>query len=142
MRVVHGLGVTWRLFTVGENGKQNSGMVNFNPKSRLPFAQFSFEKRPRKPETGVKDEFEDLEHHNRIFDTFMSLVHSLQDHEEPALQRFYIASGNHSTGTTLTETCSFHFRTVHFTTLSKMVNDLCVPVSNAFCPNLSLNHPP
>ena len=23
-----------------------------------------------------------------------------------------------------------------------MVNDLCVPVSNAFCPNLSLNHPP
>ena len=88
MRVVHGLGVTWRLFTVGENGKQNSGMVNFYPKSSLPFAQFSFEKRPRKPETGVKDGFEDLEHHNRIFDTFMSLVHSLQDHEGPALQRF------------------------------------------------------
>ena len=44
MRVVHGLAVTWRLFTVGENGKQNSGMVNFNPKSRLPFAQLSFEK--------------------------------------------------------------------------------------------------
>ena len=88
MRVVHGLGVTWRLFTVGENGKQNSGMVNFYPKSSLPFAQFSFEKRPRKPETGVKDGFEDLEHHNRIFDTFMSLGHSLQDHEGPALQRF------------------------------------------------------
>ena len=88
MRVVHGLAVTWRLFTVDENGKQNSGMVNFNPKSRLPFAQFSFEKRPRKPETGVKDGFEDLEHHNRIFDTFMSLVHSLQDHEGPSLQRF------------------------------------------------------
>ena len=58
------------------------------------------------------------------------------------LYRGSITSGNHSTGTTLTETCSFYFRTAHFTTLSKMVNDLCVPVSNAFCPNLSLNHPP
>ena len=58
------------------------------------------------------------------------------------LYRGSIASGNHSTGTTLTETCSFYFRTAHFTTLSKMVNDLYVPVSNAFCPNLFLNHPP
>ena len=46
------------------NGTQNSGLVNFVPESRLPFVQISsiFQKRPRRPEPGFKDGFEDMEH--------------------------------------------------------------------------------
>ena len=44
--------------------KQNSRQVNFVPDSRLPFHKSapSTEKRPRKPETGIKDGFEEMEH--------------------------------------------------------------------------------
>ena len=38
--------------------KHSSGLVNFAPESRLPFTG----KRPRKPETGIKDGFEEMEH--------------------------------------------------------------------------------
>ena len=47
-------------FTVWVNGSQSSGLVNFFPESRLhrPFTG----KRPRRPETGIKDGFEKTEH--------------------------------------------------------------------------------
>ena len=50
--------------TVWAIGTQNSGLVNFATESRLrlkksvPFT----EKRPRRPETGIKDDFEEVEH--------------------------------------------------------------------------------
>ena len=58
----------WEVFCPYEqpsiNGTQNSGLVNFVPESRLPFVQISsiFQKRPRRPEPGFKDGFEDMEH--------------------------------------------------------------------------------
>ena len=47
-------------FTIWVNGSQNSGLLNFVPESRLhwPFTG----KRPRRPETGIKDGFEETEH--------------------------------------------------------------------------------
>ena len=63
-------------FTVWTNQcqiKQNSRQINFVPDSRLPFAQISsiYRKRPRKPETGIKDGFEEMEH-EFPFGTFRS----------------------------------------------------------------------
>ena len=42
------------------NGEQNSGLANFIPESRLTFVQFDSlsVKRPRRPETDVKDSSE------------------------------------------------------------------------------------
>ena len=47
-------------FTVWVNGKKNSGLVNFTPESRFNlYKSVSFsEKRPLKPEPGVKDGFD------------------------------------------------------------------------------------
>ena len=56
--VYHLHGQTCR-FTVWANGRQNSSLVNFVRESSLPFAQklpFT-EKRPRNPETGMKNGF-------------------------------------------------------------------------------------
>ena len=73
--VYHSQGQTGR-FTVWLNGAQNSGLVNFVPESRLPFFlqanlavticinQFHLPKnsrRPRKPENGIKNGFEEME---------------------------------------------------------------------------------
>ena len=50
---VHGLGL---------NCKENSGLVNFVLESRLSFTnQFHLQKRLRRPETGIKDGFEEME---------------------------------------------------------------------------------
>ena len=61
--VYHLHGQTAR-FTVWVNGRQNSGLVNFVPESRLPFVQISFifRKTAARRETGVKDDFEEMEH--------------------------------------------------------------------------------
>ena len=50
-------------FMVLLNGSQSSGLVNFVPESRLPFLQTrsNYRKRPRRPETGIKDGFEKME---------------------------------------------------------------------------------
>ena len=51
-----------RRFTVWVNCKENSGLVNFVLESRLSFTnQFHLQKRPRRPETGIKDGFEEME---------------------------------------------------------------------------------
>ena len=57
--VYHLHGQTGR-FTIWVNGSQSSGLLNFVPESRLhcPFTG----KRPRRPETGIKDGFEETEH--------------------------------------------------------------------------------
>ena len=140
MRVVHGLGVTWRLFTVGENGKQNSGMVNFYPKSsghlRTSVSKNGRESLKLVSKMVLKIWNIITEYSIRLWVWYIP-YRTMKDQ----LYRSSVASGNHSTGTTLTEMCSFYFRTAHFTTLSYMVNNLCVPVSNAFCLNLSLKHP-
>jgi len=51
------------------NGKQNSGLANSVPDSRLPFAQINpiYRKMTEKPETGIKGGFKDvrLEHSDR-----------------------------------------------------------------------------
>ena len=61
---------TWKTgqFTVWVNGKQNSRPVNFIPGSRLPCAQTS-SVRSRRPETVIKDRFEQTEH-EFAFETF------------------------------------------------------------------------
>jgi len=43
---------------------KNSGLVNFVPESRLPFVQISsiYQKTTERPETGIKDVFEEIEH--------------------------------------------------------------------------------
>ena len=48
--------------TVWANATQNLGLVNFVPESRLPFLQISsvHRKTPRRPETGIKDGFEEM----------------------------------------------------------------------------------
>ena len=61
MIVYHLHGQTGR-FTVWANGTQNSGLVNFVPESRLPFVQISSIYRKTRPETGIKDGFEEMEH--------------------------------------------------------------------------------
>ena len=51
--------------TVWANGRQNSGLANILPdETRLPFVQIISvtEKRPRMPETGIKDGFGEMEH--------------------------------------------------------------------------------
>ena len=54
------------LFTVWENGKQNSELVNFVLESRLLFALVRcIKKRPQKSEAGIKDGFD--EKRNTIF---------------------------------------------------------------------------
>ena len=51
-----------RRFTVWVNCKENSGLVNFVLESRLSFTnQFHLQKRLRRPETGIKDGFEEME---------------------------------------------------------------------------------
>ena len=57
--VYHLHGQTGR-FTIWVNGSQSSGLLNFVPEWRLhwPFTG----KRPRRPETGIKDGFEETEH--------------------------------------------------------------------------------
>ena len=57
--VYHLHGQTGR-FTIWVNGSQSSGLLNFVPEQRLhwPFTG----KRPRRPETGIKDGFEETEH--------------------------------------------------------------------------------
>ena len=78
--VYHLHGQTGR-FTVWTNGKQNSGLVNFVPETRLP----SFtEKRPRRRETGMKMSL-------KKWNTNFRLVHpEKQDH----LFRCSVAPGN------------------------------------------------
>ena len=78
--VYHLHGQTGR-FTVWTNGKQNSGLVNFVPETRLP----SFtEKRPRRLETGMKMSL-------KKWNTNFRLVHpEKQDH----LFRCSVASGS------------------------------------------------
>ena len=49
-------------FTVWANGKQNLGLVDFFPESRLLFVVPFSEKRPGEPERGIKDGFEEMEH--------------------------------------------------------------------------------
>ena len=63
MVVYHLHGQTGR-FSVWVNGSQSSGLVNFVPESRLPFLQISsvHRKTPRRPETGIKDGFEEMKH--------------------------------------------------------------------------------
>ena len=54
-----------RLFTVWENGKEHSKLVNFVLESRLPFALVHcIEKRPQKSETGIKDGFDEKRNAN------------------------------------------------------------------------------
>ena len=51
--------------TVWENGKKNSGLINFVQESRLLLAQTGFHLTKiwvRKSETGIKDGFEEIEH--------------------------------------------------------------------------------
>ena len=45
------------------NGKQNSGLINFVLESHLPFVQISStcQKWPQRPETGIRDGFEEME---------------------------------------------------------------------------------
>ena len=52
-------------FTVWANGKQNLGLVDFFPESRLPFVVPFSEKRPGEPERGIKDGFEEWNTHFR-----------------------------------------------------------------------------
>lgn len=51
-------------FTVWANGKRNSGLVNFVPESFAFIIQISStcQKRPQRPETGMKDGLIEMEH--------------------------------------------------------------------------------
>ena len=52
-------------FTVWANGKQNSRLANFVLESRSPFAEIKSifpKKRLRKPATGIKGDFDEMEH--------------------------------------------------------------------------------
>ena len=50
-------------FTVLANGKQNSGLVNFIPEYYCVYHLFHLlEKWLRRPKTGIKDGFKELEH--------------------------------------------------------------------------------
>ena len=81
--VYHLHGQTGR-FTIWVNGSQSSGLVNFVPESRLHWPFIG--KRPRRPETGIKDGFEETEHEFpfRIF----------QPEKLDYLFRCSVASGN------------------------------------------------
>ena len=65
-------------FTVWVNGKKNSGLVNFTPESRFNlYKSVSFsEKRPLKPEPGVKDGFDRSKKCNT---NFRWKIHSAQE---------------------------------------------------------------
>ena len=58
--------MSWKIWTICH---QNWELLNFVPESRLPFVQISSEKRPRRPETGIKGGFHERER-EFLFETF------------------------------------------------------------------------
>ena len=81
--------------TVWANGRQNSGLENFLPISSIT------EKKPRTPETGIKDGFGEMEHDFQ-FEIF-------RPEKQDYLFRFSVAPGNFPSER-LEKPCSFTFQ--------------------------------
>ena len=99
--VYHSNGQTgW--FMVCVNGSQSSGQVNFVPEIAFNASVTFTGKRPRRPETGIKDSFEEMEH-EFPFGTF-------HPEKQDYLFRCSVAPGNFPLGRPKTS-CSIYLPT-------------------------------